>query len=163
MVISVSGKCAYMDYNNSNVPSMGSNDHHYPDGQRQFIRNPGQGMATASMILGLAAIFTLFTVYIPFICGNLAIILAILSKGYGKKMLSTAKIGIGTALGGIALIITVVCSAVVLILSLSGDDLISFGRQMDQQFESQTGRELEDVLGESYEDIMKTYAELMGK
>ncbi len=151
-----------MDYNNKG-PSTESNNHPYPDGQRQFIRNPGQGMATASMILGLAAIFTLFTVYIPFICGNLAIILAILSKGYGKKMLSTAKIGIGTALGGIALIITVACSAVALILSMSGDELISLGRQMDQQFESQTGQELEDVADVSYEDIMRTFAELMGK
>ncbi len=159
-----------MEYNPNNNPYnqpggnpyMPPNSNGYP-GQRQYIRNPGKPLATASMILGIVSIVTMFTVYIPFICGSLAIVLAILSKGYGKKMLTTARVGIGTGIGGIVLIASVVGSLVAMILSLSGDDLVNFGRQMDRQFEQQTGQELEDVFGQSYEDIMKQYAELMGK
>lgn len=150
-----------MDYNNYN-PYTQQNNNAYSDRQRQFIRNPGQALATVSMILGLASIFTVFTVYIPVICGSLAIVLAILSKGYGKKMLGSAKIGIGTGIGGMALVITIVGSLTALLLSSSGDTLIQFGQQMDQQFEEQTGQKLEDILGSSYEDIMKNYANTLG-
>lgn len=148
-----------MDYNNNNNPYTQQNNSYYANGQNQYIRNPGQTMAIVSMILGLASIFTLFTVYIPIICGSLAIVLAVLSKGYGKKMLAFARIGIGTAIAGMALIITIIGSLTALLLSSSGDALVKFGQQMDQQFEEQTGQKLEDVLGTSYEDIMKDYAD----
>ncbi len=151
-----------MDFNNYNPYTQQNNNNNYSNGQGQFIRNPGQALATVSMILGLASIFTVFTVYIPVICGSLAIVLAILSKGYGKKMLGSAKIGIGTGIGGMALVITIVGSLTALLLSSSGDTLIQFGQQMDQQFEEQTGQKLEDILGSSYEDIMKDYANTLG-
>lgn len=151
-----------MDFNNYNPYTQQNNNSNYSNRQRQFIRNPGQALATVSMILGLASIFTVFTVYIPVICGSLAIVLAILSKGYGKKMLGSAKIGIGTSIGGMALVITVIGSLAALLLSSSGDTLIQFGQQMDQQFEEQTGQKLEDILGSSYEDIMKDYSEILG-
>ncbi len=150
-----------MDYNTNNNPYTQQNNNPYPNGQNQFIRNPGQTLATISMVLGLASMFTLFTVYIPLICGSIAIVLAILSKGYGKKMLSMAKIGIGTAIGGMALVISIVGSMTALILSSDGDFLVEFGQQMDQQFEQQTGQKLEDLLGTSYEDIMKSYSETL--
>lgn len=152
-----------MEYNSNNNPYIGPGDGPYPGEKRQPIRNPGKAMATASMILGIVSIFSMLTVYIPVICGSLAIVLAILSKGYGKKMLPSAKVGVGTGIGGVVLIFSIVGSLVAMILSLSRDDLITFGRQMDQQFERQTGQELEDVLGQSYEDIMEQYAEIMGK
>lgn len=150
-----------MDYNNNN-PYIQQNNNYYSNGQNHPIRNPGQTLATISLILGLASIFTMLTVYLPLILGSLAIVFAILSKGYGKKMLTIAKAGIGTALGGMALIIVIVGSLVVLLLSSSGDTLIQFGQQMDQQFEQQTGQKLEDVLGTSYEDMMREYAESSG-
>ena len=151
-----------MEYNSNNNPYIQPGDP-YPGGQMQPVRNPGRAMATASMILGIVSIVSMLTVYIPVICGSLAIVLAILSKGYGKKMLPGAKVGIGTGIGGIMLIFSIVGSLVAMILSFNRDDLITFGRQMDQQFERQTGQELEDVLGQSYEEIMKQYAEAMGK
>lgn len=161
-IININLKANTMDYNNNNNPYTQPNNSYYSNNQSQYIRNPGQTMAIMSMILGLASLFTLFTVYIPIICGSLAIVLAILSKGYGKRMLATAKIGIGTAIGGMALVITIVGSLTALLLSSSGDTLVKFGQQMDQQFEEQTGQKLEDVLGTSYEDIMKDYAESLG-
>ncbi len=120
-------------------------------------RNPGQTMATVSMILGVVSIFTLFTVYIPLVCGSIAVVLAILSKGSLKKMLTTAKVGIGTAIGSIALLFVMIASFSAMLLSTSGDTLIKFGQQIDQQFKEQTGQEIEDILGMSYEDIMREY------
>ena len=53
-----------MDYNNNNNPYVQQNHDH--SGQAgQFIRNPGQTMATVSMVLGVLSIFTMLTVYIP--------------------------------------------------------------------------------------------------
>lgn len=152
-----------MDYNHNSNPYPQPDSPHNPGSEPQFIRNPGQTMATVSLVLGIASIFTIITVYPPVILGSLAIVFAILSKGYGKKMLATAKAGIGTAIGGMALIITIIGSFVGLFLSLSGDELVEFGRQIDEQFEQQTGQEIEDVAGTSYEEIMKMYAEMMGK
>ena len=40
---------------------------------------------------------------------------------------------------------------------------MEFGKQLDQQFEQQTGQDLESLLGTSYEDIMQEYAESLGK
>lgn len=161
-MININPKANTMDYNNNNNPYTQPNNNYYSNNPNQYIRNPGQTMAVMSMILGLASLFTLLTVYIPIVCGSIAIVLAILSKGYGKRMLATAKIGMGTAIGGMALIITIVGSLTALLLSSSGDTLVQFGQRMDQQFEEQTGQKLEDILGTSYEDIMKDYAESLG-
>lgn len=134
-----------MDYNYQ------SNDYRLPP------HNPGQRMATVSMILGVVCIFTLFTVYIPIVCGSIAVVLAILSKGSFKKMLTTAKVGIGTAVGAIALLFLMITSLSAMLLSTSGDALIKFGQQVDQQFKEQTGQDIEDFMGMSYEDIMREY------
>ena len=62
---------------------------------------PGNnGFAFAALILGVSALFSLFTVYLPLILGSLAILFALLSKGYGKKMAATAKIGFISAIHG---------------------------------------------------------------
>lgn len=141
-----------MDYNN---------EYHYR--QQQLSRNPGMTMATISMIFGIGSIFTILTIYLSLILGSLSILFAILSKGYGQKLLAGAKIGIGTAIGSMALVITIMVSVVGLILGSSRETMLDLGRQMDQQIEDQMGISPEDLLGESYEDIMKQYADLMGK
>ena len=152
-----------MENNNYNNPYTQLNDQEPYNRPQPPFRNQGMTMATVSMILGLGSIFTMFTVYLPLILGSLAILFAILSKGYGKKMVAAAKIGIGTAIGGLALVITVAGTAVGIIFSLSKDSMVQFGQAMDQQFEEQTGMSLEDVAGQSYEELMRDYAELLGK
>ena len=116
--------------------------------------NPGNTMAIVSLILGIGCVGTIFTVYLPFVLGSLAIIFAILSKGYGKKMLGTAKAGIGISIAGIILVSAMISALVGVIL---------FGQQVDQQLESQTGLDPEDILGTSYEEIMREYADLLNK
>jgi len=145
-----------MDYNNNGY---NNSNQYYSQNPGPGIHNPGQSMATIAMVLGLASIFCIFTVYLPMVLGSIAIILAILSKGYGKKMLATAKIGIGTAIGGLSMVLALIASVFTLLMSNS-DILIDQGRQLDKQFERQTGQKLEDYLGKSYEDIMREYADL---
>ena len=41
--------------------------------------------------------------------------------------------------------------------------MIRLGQQMDQQLEDQFGISPDEILGQSYEEIMKQYAEAMGK
>lgn len=64
---------------------------------------PANGMARASMVLGIisAISFFTFTIYPAVILGSLAIILALLSRGASFKMHSQAKNGVITA--GIAI------------------------------------------------------------
>ena len=148
-----------MEYNNNNNPYRNQNNPYYSQNPQTSMNNPGRSMATVAMVLGLASVFCAFTVYLPIIFGSIAIILANLSNGYGKKMLTAAKIGIGTAIGGLAMVIVLITSVFTLLMS-NGDYLIDQGRLLDEQFERQTGQKLEDYLGKSYEDIMREYADL---
>ncbi len=153
-----------MDFNQSNPYQQQNNNLNY---QRQSIRNPGQTFAIISLILGILSIFSIFSIYPPFICGSIAIVLAILSKGYGKKMLGIAKAGIITAASGMALVFVVfgimISVTIKFLSSLSGEQMIEFGRQMDEQIEEQFGWDMEELAGSSYEDVMKMYADLLGK
>lgn len=78
-------------------------------------------------------------------------------------MLGTAKAGIGISIAGIILVSAMISALVGVILSSSRDTLIRFGQQVDQQLESQTGLDPEDILGTSYEEIMREYADLLNK
>lgn len=141
-----------MDYNNQN-------NYRSP----QNYRNPGMTFATVSMILGLGSIFTLLTVYLPIILGSLSIIFAILSTTAGQKVLATAKIGIGAAIGSLALVVILMGMTMSMLLGSSRDNLIRLGQQMDQMVEDQTGISPKDLAGQSYEDIMNDFADAMGK
>ncbi len=156
-----------MDYNNlnnnQNSYNQQNNSRYYSAPPTNF-RDPGMTFATISVIFGLGCLFTLFTVYIPFILGGLAILFAILSKGYNKKMNLTAKIGIGTAISGIAILFAIIGTMVTLLLSSSRENLVQIGQYLDQLIESQTGyNNLEQLTGTSYEDLMTEYADILGK
>lgn len=131
--------------------------------QPQNLQNTGATFATVSMILGLGCMFSFLTVYLPLIFGSLSIIFALLSKGYGKKLLVSAKIGLCTAIGCMALITVIMGTFITLFLSSSRTDMIRFGQQMDQQLENQLGISPDEVLGQSYEDIMEDLADSLGK
>lgn len=141
-----------MDYNNQN--------NYRPP---QNYRNPGMTFATISMVLGLGSIFTLLTIYLPIILGSLSIIFAILSTSAGQKALATAKVGICTAISSMALTVVLMVITVGMLLSAGREDLIQLGQQMDHMVEDLTGVQPEDLRGQSYEDIMKNFADAMGK
>ncbi len=141
-----------MDYNNQN--------NYRPP---QSYPHPGATFATVSMILGVGSVFTLLTVYLPFILGSLSIIFAVLSSGAGQKLLATAKVGIGSAIGSMAMIIALMGTVLGLILGTSRENMLQLGQQMDQMIENQMGASPQELIGESYEDIMRSFADAMGK
>lgn len=128
--------------------------------QQQNFHTPGLGMASASLLLGLAAVFTTMAVFPPIICGSLAILFALLSKGYGKKMITQAKIGLACAVGSICMTTVMFFASFALILS-EPDILIEFGKQYDAACESLYGQTSEEMFGDSYEDIMTDFADLL--
>lgn len=88
-----------MDYQPQN-PQGGPNGGYnpYPYGvpvQPMPPKSKGDGMATASMVLGIITLASLLLlrVTVPFFLGGIGIILAILSKGGARKMISKAKAG----------------------------------------------------------------------
>lgn len=126
--------------------------------------NANNGFAFAALILGVCSLLSLFTVYLPLILGSLAIIFAILSKGYGKKMVTAAKVGFGTAIGSLSFLVcligAVLGSIYLLLASYTPAQLIKLGRNMDDQIESQIGMSTEDMFGTSYEELMEMLVSL---
>lgn len=146
-----------MDYNNNqNIPPQGNG---YYNGVNPAFRNPGMAMATASLLLGAASFFTLLSVFLPLIFGGLAILFALLSKGYGKKMITQARIGIICGIGGICVTGILLISSMAMLLK-NPDMLIDVGKQYDDTMERMYGQSTEELYGESFEDMMKQYADL---
>ncbi|MGN1179831.1 MAG: hypothetical protein ACI4SD_01365 [Suilimivivens sp.] len=147
-----------MDYNNNqNIPPQGNG---YYGGVNPSFRNPGMAMATASLFLGVASFFTMLSVFLPFLFGGLAILFALLSKGYGKKMLTQAKIGLLSGIGGLCVTVVLCVSSMSMLLK-DPDLLVEIGQQYDEAIESIYGQSAEEIYGESFEDIMKQYADLL--
>lgn len=146
-----------MDCNNQNDNSTQRNS---SCSQQQIFRSPGLGMASASLILGVAALFTILAVFPPLICGSLGILFALLSKGYGKKMITQAKIGLVCATGGLCLTVSMFLASFGLLLS-NPDILTELGKQYDDACESMYGQSSEELLGYSFEDMMSDYADLL--
>lgn len=110
-------------------------------------------MATAALILGISSVVFFQTVFIPFIFGGTAITLAILSKGYTRKMPSTAKVAVvfaGFSLSGALAVI----GFVFYLFTVKPNILIDYGRQYDNIYRQVYGSTTEDALGMSYEELM---------
>lgn len=116
-------------------------------------------MAAASLFLGLGAVFTVLTVFLPLVFGGLAILFALLSKGYGRKMLSQARIGFGCGIASLCTVAVLFVSTFISMVS-NPDQLIQIGQQYDAICENVYGQSSEDLLGYSFEERMREYAEL---
>lgn len=125
----------------------------------QKYASPGLPMATAAMFLGLAAMVTTMTVILPLFLGGLAIILALLSKGYGKKMILQAKVGMICGIFGLVVAGVIIFSVLATMIS-NPDLLIQIGQHYDAMYENLYGQSYESLNGYSYEDIMRQYADL---
>ncbi len=88
----------------------------------------GSALASASLILGIAALGTclLFTIYLPFILGSIAVLLALLSKGQSPRLDGKAKIGICVGILAIFLNITLITA----VLILYGDLIMEAANEM---------------------------------
>lgn len=138
-----------MDYNNNqNIPP------------NSAFHNPGLGMAAASLFLGLGSLFTALTVFLPLAFGGFAVLFALLSKGYGKKMLAQAKVGFFCGLGGIGVTFVMLLSSAAMLFS-NPDLLVEIGQQYDTVCEDVYGQSSEDMFGFSFEDMMEDYADAL--
>ena len=146
-----------MDYNQ--YQSDQNQNNHY---ERQDFHNPGLTMATAALFLGIGALFTILTVFLPLLLGGLAILFAILSKGYGKKMLTQAKVGLACGLGGLLSVVTIFTASYAVLFS-NPDMLVEIGQQYDEACEDMYGQSAEDMFGISFEDMMEDYADALRK
>ncbi len=134
-----------------------------PEEQQPYhpaFQNPGHTMACVSLFLGLAALFSVLTVFVPLISGGLAIVLALLSKGYAKKMSGPARIGCTCAITGICITVFILAYSAITIFT-NPNLLIQLGRQYDATYESMYGQSAEDAFGFSFEDMMEDYADAL--
>jgi len=131
-----------MNINNWDNDGNGQNNP-FENWPNRIQREPNQALYVASLVLGITAIVTavMMTVYIPFICGGVSIILAILSKGQFPSLHKQAKLGILLATIGIVLNIIVVSTSVYQVFT--NPDL---KKQLNDTFVT--------MYGESYDDMM---------
>ena len=149
-----------MDYNRQQENNNNQNIYRSHRGQFPY---PGQNFAMISMILGTGCLFTFFTVYLPIFMGSIAIILAVISKGYAKKMLMTAKIGMISAISCLAVLLSIFTLVFTFLFSSDRALLTNTGRMLDKQIEAQMGESSEDIFGTSYEELMEQFADTFGK
>ena len=95
--------------------------------------------------LGIFSIFcAVFSVFFgSFICGGLAIVLAILSKGYNTNMEKNAKIGIAAGIIGIVLQLSLLIFSIYSILYIP-----EYREQFNSLYEQMTGEPLDDSINE---------------
>ncbi len=112
------------------------------------VKPKGEGMATASMILGIISLASLLLLRLslPFTLGGVGIILAILSKGGARKMLGRAKAGITCCIVALSLDIVLCVSAVYLVFALP---------QVAPELMDEVNKVCEEQYGVSYEEMME--------
>lgn len=129
-------------YDNNNYPYYNRDSYQLP------VQEPGSSLAKAAMVLGIIAIVSCFTlqVYLPFVLGSIAIILALLSKGRRPKLFPNARTGIICAVSGIVLAIVIVFSAVYLYITSP-----YIRETVNQAFEEQYGITFDEAIEEIME------------
>lgn len=118
----------------------------------------GLTMASAALIFGAGALLTLLTVFLPLVLGSLAIVLALLSKGSEKKMLTQAKVGFGCGIAGLSMVLALLGSSYALMFT-HPEMLPEIGRQYDAAYENINGKGIEEDIGFTFEDMMQEQAD----
>ena len=100
--------------------------------------------------LGIFSIFcAVFSVFFgSFICGGLAIVLAILSKGYNTKMEKNAVIGLATGIIGVVLQISLLGFSVYNVIHVP-----EFREQFNSLYEEMYGEPVDDSINEMLDEM----------
>lgn len=128
------------NYDNSDTENVNNTSHRpFPNVFALFAKS-----------LGAFSIFcAVFSVFFgTFICGGMAIVLAILSKGYNTKMEKNAKIGIITGIIGIVLQISVLGFSIYNIIHVP-----EFREQFNSMYEQLYGEPVDDSLHEILDEM----------
>lgn len=128
---------------------------------------PANGLAVASMVLGVLALISLIAVYPAIIFGSLSIILALLSRGGSLKMNSSAKTGAITSVIALSCNVAVFAMAFALIFNMGGSFESIYGMSYEEMIEGMEDGTLdyEDIYNNVYENMYEkmygdTYEEL---
>ena len=127
----------YFEQNNINLDHQNLSDHEYnqednhandyknPDMEptRGWSRKPNTSINVFAMFARSLGIFSVFCAFFSiffgaFICGGMAVILAILSKGYNTKMERNAKFGLVAGIIGIVFQLTTITVSVYNIINV---------------------------------------------
>lgn len=128
------------NYDNSNTEKVNNtSDQPFPNVFALFAKS-----------LGAFSIFcAVFSVFFgSFICGGLAIVLAILSKGYNTQMEKNAKIGLITGTIGIILQISVLGFSIYYIIHVP-----EFREQFNSIYEQMYGEPMDDSINEMLDEL----------
>lgn len=127
-----------MDYNHQYQSSNPA----YPPRQRTNT------FAVASLVMGILAMVTLCTIYLPIILGSLSIIFAILSKGSNKHMPGISHAGIITAVSGITLSFVTIGATIFILFT---------NPAFYQEYKEELNRVLTQQYGITYDELMEEY------
>lgn len=117
------------------------------------VRHKGDSMATVSMVLGIISLVSLvlLRVTVPFLLGGISIILAILSRGGAKKLLSRAKAGLTCSIIALALDV-LFCIFAVWVAFVLPNQSPKFRNELNKACEQQYGVSYDELI-EELEDM----------
>lgn len=125
-----------------------------------FLAQPRNGFATASLILGVISILTISTVILPLFLGSLGILFAVLSKKCRQNFQGPALTGYVTSLIGLitsgVLTIFLLVSGITLLRPENRDNLNkmyeqTYGISFDEYTEQFYGEDVTELLDNFYE------------
>ena len=136
-------KVITMEYFSENNLEQKNNE--YTENSNHNMEQKPNVFALFAKSLGAFSIFcAVFSVFFgSFLCGGMAIVLAILSKGYHTKMEKNAKIGIITGTIGIVLQISVLAFSIYNIIHVP-----EFREQFNSMYEQMYGEPMDDSINE---------------
>lgn len=108
------------------------------------------GLATAALVLGIVSLVTIFSIVTPYVCGSLAIILGLLSKGGETTVDGHGKAGIIT--GTIALCLITLILFIFGVFGSEDNAVNSFEREFRMEFQNEYNQQYDD-----YEDYFDDY------
>ena len=107
------------------------------------------GLATAALVLGIVSLVTIFSIVTPYVCGSLAIILGLLSKGGETTVDGRGKAGIIT--GTIALCIITLILFIFGVFGSENNAVNTFERELRMEFENEYNN-YNDYYNNDYDD-----------
>lgn len=131
----------FMDYyNNQTPPGSGPYQNSVPR------KRPG-GFATASLVLGIIAFTSAFTMTIlpPLLFGSLSIILGILSRGNARRPGNRALAGIIVSAGALVINLAVCVFSFYIVLS-DPDTANQYRNMVNETYEQMLGMSLDEIL-----------------
>jgi hypothetical protein len=102
-------------------------------------------MTTAAKVLGIISIVTCTNLFISVVCGALAIMFALLSKGGELTMSKRAKVGLGLGIAGLVITVILYAISIATILHTYGS-LEAYLRAYLQDY----GMSLDDLMNGTY-------------